>query len=196
MKVFFDVGAHDGTDGFNALKHGYDKCYAFEIDKRMISKIKNTKTNISKNYILTEKAVGSVAGKGIFKSFKKTNVGSLHNVNPYVIIGREAHFDMIEEYEVEIITLADFCIEHAIEKIDYLHIDTQGNDLEVIKGLKDYIHIVDSGRLECYDDSQENLYVNTSNTLKNCKEYLEAAGFQCEFIPQSIHDGNLLFKRL
>ena len=43
MKVYFDVGAHDGRDGFGSLIDAkYQKCYAFEIDKRMIDKIKGS----------------------------------------------------------------------------------------------------------------------------------------------------------
>ena len=196
MIVFFDVGAHDGRDGFNALGGKYDKCYAFEIDKRMISVIKKTMSVHGENYVLTEKAVGSESGKMTFKSYKKTNVGSLYNVDSESVRGREVDFEIVDEYEVEVITLADFCKENNIEKIDHLHIDTQGHDFEVIKGLGDYIQIVEAGVLECYDDKQQNLYSNTTNTLENCREYLESAGFKCEFTKQSKHDGNLVFKKL
>ena len=196
MRIYFDVGAHDGTDGFNALGGKYDKCYAFEIDKRMISLIKTKMAVHGENYVLTEKAVGSESGKMTFKSYKKTNVGSLYHTNSESIKGREVDFEIVDEYEVDVITLADFCKENNIEKIDHLHIDTQGHDFEVIKGVGEYIQIVESGVLECYDENQKNLYLNTTNTLGSCKDYLESVGFTCNFDKQSNHDGNLKFKRL
>jgi len=198
MRVYFDVGAHDGRAGIMALAGGkYKKCYAFEIDKRMVSQIKNKSKMWDDQYVLIEKAVGSKNETLHFKSFKKTNVGSLHEVDVNSIKGRDPrHFEIVDEYNVEVITLADFCKENNIECIDHLHIDTQGHDYEVILGLGEYINIVQSGELECYDVGQRNLYGNTTNTLENCKTYLEAAGFSCTFHEQSIHDGNLKFKRL
>ncbi len=198
MKVYFDVGAHDGRDGFGSLIGAkYQKCYAFEIDKRMIDKIKGSSKVWGGQYVLIEKAVGSKNETMRYTSFKKSNVGSLHEVDVNSIKGRDPrHFEIVDEYDVEVITLADFCKENNIECIDHLHIDTQGNDYEVILGLGDYINIVQSGELECYDTTQKNLYRNTTNTLENCKTYLEAAGFECSFERQSNHDGNLKFKRL
>jgi FkbM family methyltransferase len=197
MRIYFDVGAHNGLDGFNALESNkYDKCYAFEIDKRMIQHILSNSKIYGDRYLLTNKAVGSKRGNLLFKSFKKTDVGSLHELDINSIQGRGDAFDVVDKYNVDIITLFDFCKENNIDRIDYLHIDTQGNDYEVILGLGDYIDIVNEGILECYDETQKNLYKNTTNTLKNCEEYLKSKGFECKFSKQSKHDGNLKFSRL
>jgi FkbM family methyltransferase len=197
MRIYFDVGAHDGKDGFTALKSSkYDKCYAFEIDKRMISHISSNSKIYGDKYILTSKAVGSKKSSLIFKSFRKTDVGTLHELDTNSIQGRGSSFDIVDTYKVDVITLFDFCKENNIKTIDYLHIDTQGNDYEVIIGLGDYIDIVKEGVLECYDETQENLYKNTTNTLKNCEEYLKSKGFECKFSRQSKHDGNLKFNRV
>lgn len=48
--------------------------------------------------------------------------------------GKESQYQPDELEEVQILTLDHFCRDHAIQKISYLKIDTEGNDLEVLKG--------------------------------------------------------------
>ena len=40
---------------------------------------------------------------------------------------------------VQMITGSQFCVEHKIDKISFLKIDTKGHDLEVVKGFNDII---------------------------------------------------------
>jgi len=48
--------------------------------------------------------------------------------------------DMHESYEIKTRTLDDYCKENKIEDIDYLKIDTEGYDFEVIKGSKEMLN--------------------------------------------------------
>tara|TARA_A100001388_G_C28766186_1_gene500841 strand:+ start:280 stop:867 length:588 start_codon:yes stop_codon:yes gene_type:complete len=52
----------------------------------------------------------------------------------------EKHFGdwvlpFIKTVKVKVLTLTDFCIDNSIEKIDFLHIDTEGHDLVVLDSL-------------------------------------------------------------
>lgn len=201
-KIFFDVGAHDGTDGIRALKTGkYDICYAFEADRRMIDLIKSrihTDPELKDKYVLVENAVGSNHEMVTFTSFKKTNVGSIYgvNLNTDIVKDRLNDFEIVDTYKIECITLENFCLANSITHIDYLHIDTQGNDFEVIKGLGNFIDSVTCGKLECYHTApEESLYKNTSNSVHTITEYLTVRNFKCTYEPQSATEGNLTFSK-
>jgi hypothetical protein len=47
--------------------------------------------------------------------------------------------DQIENYQVPIISLDNLCKDHSIEKIHFLKIDTEGFELEVLKGAANFI---------------------------------------------------------
>ena len=49
---------------------------------------------------------------------------------------KDQHFKYIRKVKIKVITLEKYCLDNDINSIDYLHIDTQGNDLKVLKGLK------------------------------------------------------------
>jgi FkbM family methyltransferase len=51
--------------------------------------------------------------------------------------------------EVEIRTLDDFCAEHGIEKVDILKVDTEGYDLEVLKGAQRLLNENRIGMVYC-----------------------------------------------
>lgn len=61
---------------------------------------------------------------------------------------REAHCHVIKKIKIKTITLNKFCKFNKINNIQYLHIDTQGNDLKILKGLRNYISNVQEGVLE------------------------------------------------
>jgi FkbM family methyltransferase len=70
--------------------------------------------------------------------------------------------------------------------ITYLHIDAQGSDFAVIRGLGRYLKYVKAGRCEAtYGIS---LYKNTENDWKSIKEYLENNGFEVKVA--YIHEHN------
>ncbi len=46
-------------------------------------------------------------------------------------------FNVTDTIDVDVIKLKDFINDNNIDKIDYLHCDVQGHDLEVLIGLED-----------------------------------------------------------
>jgi len=199
MRIYFDVGANDGHDGIKAITSGnYDVCYAFEIDKRMTEHIERTVKRFGDRYKLYNIAVSSYNGIATYKSLRKNDIGTINELNIDVItsINRLKDFEVIDQYEVPVITLKQFCIENKITKIDHLHIDTEGSDFEVIKGLDDFIYNVEEGMMECFEHEQKNIYVNSTNKLQDCIDYLQFYGFKCSFrSAASGLNGNLTFKK-
>ena len=64
-----------------------------------------------------------------------------------------------------------------IRKINYLHIDTQGSDLNVLKGLKKYIKIVENGVVEAAVDKRNSLY-QKNHTVSEVKKFLNNNNFK------------------
>jgi len=63
-----------------------------------------------------------------------------------------------------------------IDKIDYFHCDTQGSDLKVLKGMGDYINLIQAGVVECARDDNVKLY-KENHTRAEMIDFLNSNGF-------------------
>ena len=186
-KTIFDIGAYDGIDGLAlAIKNPKFKVYAFEANPDLVEKIKLNKLKIEKrigreilNYKISNKAVSNKNKEGDFLISKNPTGSSLkkfsQNLDETWPGYRETHFHTIKKINVNIITLEKFCIENEIESINFLHIDTQGNDLNVLKGLGKFIHKVQKGILEAAVDKKKALYED-NHTVSEIKKFFEESG--------------------
>jgi len=89
-------------------------------------------------------------------------------------------FKVTEEIEVDVISLGKFIEENAISCIDYLHIDTQGSDLNVLKGMGLYLNIVKQGVMEA--GAKKDILYKGQNTQEECIEFLLSKGFKIDNI--------------
>ena len=78
-------------------------------------------------------------------------------------------------------TLRDFVIEHRIAEIDYLHVDVQGDDLNVLKGLGDKLPMVKKGDVEAASRREVALYQG-QHTLADVERFLGEHGFEIEHV--------------
>lgn len=76
--------------------------------------------------------------------------------------------------DIQIRTVDEFCKEHNIERISFLKIDTEGNELNVLKGARGMIanKNVDTIQIE-YGGT----YINARILLKDIFEYFEGTGY-------------------
>tara|TARA_B100001027_G_scaffold89806_1_gene61599 strand:- start:1705 stop:2466 length:762 start_codon:yes stop_codon:yes gene_type:complete len=181
----FDVGAFNGLDGIAlALQNQKVMIHAFEANPSMIKIIKSNKKKIEDflgKKILNFKVNNyAVSDKNAFLKLNialNPTVSSLHKfskeINKTWPGYSELHFKYIKQVKVKAITLKKYCEKNGVKKINYLHIDTQGNDLKVLKGLKDYIYIVEKGVLEAAVNKKKALYQN-SNTINQIKKFLKS----------------------
>ena len=93
-------------------------------------------------------------------------------------------FKKTNSYTVPTITLYDFCELYNIKSIDFLHIDAQGNDLNVLLSLKDKISIVKHGMVEAANNVE--LYKNTNNRAEDIRKFLVDNGFS--IVKETIND--------
>lgn len=199
-KIFFDVGANNGSSSINAaLDNDNTIVYAFEPTPTMIEDIKRKTFNL-KNYNIIEKAVSNYNGTAKFKVAGQADWGCSSlldfSENSKIDWPGRTDFKVTEEIDVDVITLEKFIEENNIEKIDYLHIDTQGSDLKVLEGLGKYISIVNEGVMEAA--VKTDILYNGQNTLEQSVRFLIKHGFHVYHIQVSDHycnEVNVFFRR-
>ena len=206
----FDVGAFDGLDGLIlAIKNPNVMVHAFEANPNLIKVIKTNKNKIEKykkiainNYRIINNAVSDKNTNLTFNIAKNPTVSSLNDFSKNIDITwpgyRKTHCTVVKKIQVKGITLEKYCIDNDIKKINYLHIDTQGSDLKVLKGLKNKLDIVDQGVLEAATKKETSLY-ETNHTIDEVKKFLQSNNFRIskiENVDENIDkEKNIYFNR-
>ena len=87
-------------------------------------------------------------------------------------------FHITDEITVPVTRLDAFVEEHGIAEIEYLHVDVQGSDLEVLMGLGKHVRIVKAGVIEMARDHDVKLYKEQKYTIKDARKFLDDNGFR------------------
>jgi hypothetical protein len=98
-------------------------------------------------------------------------------------INHDGLFFNMDGYDVQIVRLDTICELNNIDKIDYLHIDVQGNEHSVIKGLgkyRPYFIFAETCEFDTYD---------SKTSLKEFEEDLEKMGYEimCRFRDDTLY---------
>ena len=200
MKIKIEVGANKGTETKELASDG-SIVYAFEPTYELLIEHLWPLSYENQNIRILPFVVDSE------NSFKQFNVAghwdwgcsSLYEFSDNLDKdwpGR-VDFNKTHSYIVPTITLYNFCELYKIETIDFLHIDAQGNDFNVLKSLKDKISIVKEGVIEASNNVE--LYKNTNNKISDIREYLILNGF--EIVKETINDAvaaevNIYYKKI
>lgn len=124
--VFFDIGANQGQT-INKMRTQYPetKIYAFEPSKNCFNVLKEKFDNTNIN--IYNLAIGSSCGQLEFNEY------SWNQLNSFL---KRAYGSakIVETYLVEVATVDDFCRENEISTINLLKTDTEGYELNVLKG--------------------------------------------------------------
>ncbi len=125
-KVFFDIGANYGTiTSFCALNYPNLTIYAFEPSKRLYLKLKELiQINNFNNVKLYNIAISGKNGETLFydSEFAGSSSVVLDNKPPKIV----------DEYLVETVTIEKFCNDNHIDKIDFLKLDAEGVEYEIL----------------------------------------------------------------
>jgi len=141
--IIFDVGANIG-DYSLALSGRFPNSiiYSFEPHPETFSRLKsNIPTNNIKlfNFALGEK-------KDTLTLYDRND----SNGSPFASLHKEAITDIQNkgtiEIPVQVFTLDEFTTENNISRIDFLKIDTEGNELSILKGAK---NLLDECKIGC-----------------------------------------------
>jgi len=131
--VIFDVGSNLGQSIEKYVhRFAYPEIHAFEPSPKTFEELKK-RTGRLRGVVLHNFALGSQPGKLQFLENSKSDMSS------FLQPGAD-HWGAIEHVtEVQVETLDRYCSERHIDNIDLLKIDTQGFDLEVLRGTKEML---------------------------------------------------------
>jgi len=167
--------------------------YSFEPNPKIVKQC-ITNNIIPNNYNLIEKAVSNKKGKFKF-NISNDSYSVFSSLNK---IKRKNNL-FFENIFVETITMKDFIELEKIKEIEYLHIDSQGSDLDVLKGFGSKIDIVKEGVCESMaPDLDWTLYENQSS-FEDFQEFFFSKGFDISYKPNTGGIGenevNIFFKK-
>lgn len=132
--VYFDVGSNVGFYALNfAKKCGRNgKVYAFEPDSKTYQKLrKNIELNDFNGIIESfDMAISEKSGKKIFHVISQKS-------SAWGTTIPEAREKAIESLSVKTVTLDEFVSEKGIKEIDFMKVDIEGGEFELMEGGKD-----------------------------------------------------------
>ena len=147
--IFFDIGAHKGESINLFLKNlNIKKIYSFESSplnylmlKKNLPKLqkKFTKTIININNL----TLGSENKEGTLKQIDESSSSTLCNINinskyfkrKKALVYSKKNKQFYKKITINIINLSNYFEENNIEKVDFIKIDTEGYEYEILKGL-------------------------------------------------------------
>jgi FkbM family methyltransferase len=194
MTYFFDIGANNGSDSMHWLNHHIDKggiVYAFEPTPQLCEKIKTQiqERKWQDRYLVIQKAVSHFNGTAPFYVSGQADWGcsSLDQFQDSIELektwpGRQ-DFKVTDTIQVEVIRLDQFIEDEKLLakdpnfRIDYLHVDAQGEDLNVLKSLGKYLTLVKEGVIEMPSSHQQKLYKDQLYVMEDAVNFLKENGF-------------------
>jgi FkbM family methyltransferase len=188
--LIFDIGASNGIFSKKYSKNA--TVYAFEPNKTNIIKLKENCGNIN-NYNIIEKAISDKEGEVDFFEANYTNSSSLLPFTYDVVKWKNPSnttpmLKTVNKYKVSTIRLDNFIEQENYHNmiIDFIKIDTQGHDLNVIKSLGKYIKNVREILCEVQITNFE-LYKDQSNK-NDLLSYMKENNFEIRKIQPWSHN--------
>lgn len=134
--IFFDVGSNK-NDYSNMLLEFFDEpiIYAFEANPNIFSEIKKD-TKID-NYNL---ALGSEEKDVYIYDYENKNItNSSKSTLHKKVLTDFFEKDKVKKILTKMITIDSFCKKNNINHIDFIKIDTEGNEFDILKGSKEML---------------------------------------------------------
>jgi FkbM family methyltransferase len=148
IKVFFDIGAHEGNLTREINKEFLNaSIYAFEpfpSSYEKLSRLAESSPNIKAFPV----ALSSSSGTTDFFVNNSSETNSLFP-SKKVDTAIDALTCSIDKITIDTLTLNEFCASHNIDRIDLVKLDTQGSELEVLKGSESLLRTQSISAIYC-----------------------------------------------
>ncbi len=169
--VVFDVGANVGDYSkvlLDILPNA--AIHAFEPSSETFSVM--TRRLRSERVIGVMKGMSDKAGKAeVFDySDRASSHASLHGE----VLSELHHADGVRKFDVALTTLDQYCAEKEITGVDFIKIDTEGNELAVLQGGR---HLIKNGRLPVIQFEFNEMNIISNSFLRDFYKLLEGYEF-------------------
>ena len=180
-----DVGAHKGEYILNILKNFKVKQgYCFEPNPSVFRILQNNIKN-KKNIEFINFGVSNSSGKIKFNVNIESSSSSINNLNEksnyykkkFYLLNFLNTSNVTKVIDIEVLTLDNFMKKKGIIQIDLLKIDTEGYEMQVLKGLQDKIKKIKLIHFEHHFDDM----IMKDYKLSNIHNYLVKNGFKKKF---------------
>ena len=137
IKVCLDVGANVGNYSKLLLKKTNAKVYAFEHMEKSFQELKKIKENYKDRFFIEKLALGNEDGvRQIYSANDISEKASLEkNLEKLSFIDKKN----LREFDISIKKIDSLNFFDANSKVDFLKIDVEGHEYEVIQGAKKFI---------------------------------------------------------
>ncbi len=191
IDTVIDVGAHKGETIRLLLKNFHPKkIISFEASKNNFH-ILSKEIDILKNkfpntkIILENKALGSVSGYKEFKQMAESSSSTFANINfnsnylkkKKFFLGIKKDEDLFDLVTIKMTTLNDYLKNNGLNKIDLLKIDTEGFELEILKGAETELT---NFKLIFFEHHYDNM-IKKGYTFTDINELLRSKKFKLVF---------------
>ena len=186
VKIIFDVGGHKGESILLFNKNfNFYKVYTFEPLKNNFLKLKINTKKIEEKIVYLNCALGNKKENKIIKEMIETSSSTLNDINEKSIYYKKKKFflgvkenkKMFVEKKVFTDRAINIIKKFKIDKIDLLKIDTEGYELNVIKGFGSNLDIVKVIIFEHHYD----LMISKNYTYSDINRYLVNKGFHLKY---------------
>ena len=167
LNLFLDVGAHKGESISLFLKNiNIKKIISFEASPINFEYLKNNKNTFLNKYKNTEIeieniALGSSNKKTMFKQFNESSSSTINEIDEeskyykkkFRLLNFFGKKNVYKTFQINIEKLSDYLEKHKINKVDFLKIDTEGYEYEILLGLGYKINCVKTIMFEHHYDN-------------------------------------------
>jgi len=167
--IVIDAGAHFGDWSDLVLKHTKNKCklYAFEPVPNFFIKLQNKVNSNGKCYNL---AIGKNDAEVTMNYFYKESEGcsSLYD--------RKALNNIpVQKINIKVTCLDNFCLNNQIEHINFLKIDVEGAEWDVLQGAD---KLISNKKIDFIQFEYGGTFPDANITLKQIYDYLAIKGYE------------------
>ena len=188
FELFFDVGAHKGETIKLFLRNfKVNKIYSFEPSPINFANLKKEVENFKKKFILSNIIIENIA-LGNETNQKKINHFTESSSSTLKEIDREANYfkkklkilnisknnKLVDIFKIQVLKSSEFLIKNNISKINFLKIDTEGYEYEVLLGFDKKISCIEIIMFEHHYDNM----LKKNYTFSEINSFLEKNNFK------------------
>ena len=182
FELLIDIGAHEGESIKLFSKNFYiKKIISFEASpinfEYLKKKIEQNKQAYNNTEIILENIALGAKDKTVeFKQFEESSSSTIQKIDEeseyykrkFRLISFLNNKKIYETIQIKVSKLKDYVEKNNIKKIDFLKIDTEGYEFEILSGLENKIQLVDIVMFEHHYDSM----IKKSYTFADINELL------------------------